>query len=158
MAKRCGEGLKLVRSVASQFRTATPAPSIGIKPSYFIPTIFKPLQRVFEQRPELRQKYAATWSRKVADEVFSGYAAILASVRKTEDLLRRHRKSKKTTFSLFGSSGPSAAEAELEDDRFRQQMLADTAALAEEVKAFGVDVADLPGWVESQDVINRPAE
>ncbi len=34
--------------------------------------------------------------------------------------------------------------------RFRQQIASGHGALAEEVKAFGVDVADLPGWVESQ--------
>ena len=88
------------------------------------------------------------------------YATILASVRKTEDLLRRHRKSKKNTFSLFGggSSASAKEDVEVEEERFKKQMMTDAEALRKDAEGLGVKVVDLEGYKELIDVINRPAE
>jgi hypothetical protein len=73
-------------------------------------------------------------------------------VQKTEDLLRRHRKGKKNTFSLFGSSSnASAATIEEEEERFKQQMLVDIRALGKAAEGLGVTLHEteqegVPGW------------
>ncbi|KAK4687993.1 conserved oligomeric Golgi complex subunit 2, partial [Tremellales sp. Uapishka_1] len=158
LTRRCSESLKLVRSVASQFRAA-PSKSAAIQASYFIPNILKPLQTFLDSRPSLKERYGPQWSTTIADHVFSGYAAVLASVRKTEDLLRRHRKGKKNTFSLFGSSNASTeADVNEEEARFKSQMQVDTSTLAEIAKDLGVDVDSLSGWAELSEVVHRAAE
>lgn len=84
---------------------------------------------------------------------------MLASVRKTEDLLRRHKKSKKSGFSLFGSSSAASSEQEQDgDERFRRQMRCDVDALAADAKTLSVQVDSLPAWKELLDVAERPAE
>lgn len=84
----------------------------------------------------------------------ASYAAILTSVRKTEDLLRKHRKGKKNTFSLFASSAPPEAD----EQRFRAQMLADVQALADDAATLGVDVKAVDGWAELHEVAGRESE
>lgn len=80
------------------------------------------------------------------------YTSILVSVQKTEDLLRRHRKGKKSTFSLFGSSSnASTATIEEEEERFKQQMLVDIRALGNAAESLGVKLNEdeqegVPGW------------
>jgi hypothetical protein len=162
LTRRCTEPLKLVRSVASQFRAA-PAPTLSSSsnspsPSYYVPTVFKPLQTLYSSRPPLRDTYGPTWSTSIAETVFLNYASILASVRKTEDLLRRHRKSKKNTFSLFGGGGGGKEDVEGEEERFRKQMMVDAEGLRRDAEALGVDVGISQGYKELVEVINRPAE
>jgi hypothetical protein len=156
LSRRCTEPLKLVRSVASQFR-ATPNKTAESQPSYFIPTVFRPIHHVLDSRSAIRERYGETWSTPVADHVFSNYAGILASVRKTEDLLRRHRKTKKSAFSLFSTSAASP-DPDNEEERFKRQMLADIDALASDAKTLGVTVDELAGWKELREVVTRPPE
>lgn len=65
LSRRATESLKLVRSVASQLRTAGPA---EIKPSFFIPTILKPVHQYFAgvDLPDVK----AEWSKRVICDVF----------------------------------------------------------------------------------------
>jgi hypothetical protein len=158
LTQQCTEALKLVRSVASQLRAA-PTRSTETTPSYFIPSILKPLHSFYASRPALKS-HNDEWSPRVVDSVCSSYAGILAGVRKTEDLLRRHRKSKKGGFSLFGGGGASQAEAEGagEEERFKKQMEVDVGALRADAEKLGVEVDGLAGWEELVEVINRPAE
>jgi len=79
-------------------------------------------------------------------------------VRKTEELLRRHRKSKKTGFSLFGGGAPQPEEEGAEEERFKKQMEADINALKTDATKLGVDMDTLAGWKELVEVVNRPAE
>lgn len=80
------------------------------------------------------------------------YTSILVSVQKTEDLLRRHRKGKKNTFSLFGSgNNASSATIEEEEERFKQQMLVDIRGLRKAAEGLGVTLVEgekdgVPGW------------
>ena len=124
-----------------------------------MPLILKPVRDLFALRPALKEKYGPTWSAQVVDNVCSNYAGLLASVRKTEDLLRRHRKSKKTGFSLFGGGGGAGKEGEGEDEeRFVKQMWVDIEKLKLEAEELGVIVDDLAGWRELKEVVERPAE
>jgi hypothetical protein len=70
--------------------------------------------------------------------VCANYASTLIGVRKTEDLLKRHRKIKKTGFSLFGGGG--AQDAPGDDGAFDAQMKTDIEALGAALEGFGVDV------------------
>ncbi|CAK9782549.1 unnamed protein product [Cutaneotrichosporon oleaginosum] len=153
LQRRCADPLKHVRSVASQFRAAPPRSSA---PSHFIAQVLRPLHTFLDVRPALAP-YRADWAAAVVEHVLAQYAGILASVRKTEDLLRRHRKSKKSGFSLFGSSSAAAPEGD-EDERFRRQMRADIDALAADARSLGAVVDAMPQWKELVDVVERPAE
>ncbi|OCF42245.1 hypothetical protein I317_03980 [Kwoniella heveanensis CBS 569] len=196
ITRRCVDPLKLIRSIASQFR-ASPSPSsaatTGSKtassaapaPSYFIPQVLKPLHNLFDVQTRsktgsgstsssngsvLKEKYGTEWTLKVIEAVFANYASILSSVRKTEDLLRKHRKSKKVAggLSSFFSSGASLnAEdggAEKEEERFRNQMRVDIHALRDDVLSLEVkgveedEIERMESWKELVDVVNRPAE
>lgn len=157
LQKRCAEPLKLVRSVASQFRASGSKISGPPAASYFVPQLLKPVHAFFDARPALKAKYQAAWAGQVADHVMSNYAQILAQVRKTEDLLRRHRKTRKGGFSLFGSQN-AAQDDGADDERFKAQMLADVEGLAADAKNLGVTVDNMPSWIELKDVVQRPAE
>lgn len=96
--------------------------------------------------------------------LYASYTSILVSVRKTEDLLRRHRKGKKAGFSLFASSttntGPSVEE---EEQRFKQQMTADVMALAKEIEKMGISLkpaesSGIPGWTALVEVADGRGE
>lgn len=157
LQRRCAEPLKFVRSVASEFRAAPAKTSTA--PSRFVPTVLRPISAFLDTRPALKA-YREPWSRAVVEHVLAQYASTLASVRKTEDLLRRHKKSKKSGFSLFGaaSAGTSDKQEQDGDERFRLQMRCDVDALAADAKALGVQVEGIPAWKELLDVADRPAE
>ncbi|WVF72910.1 hypothetical protein IAT40_007728 [Kwoniella sp. CBS 6097] len=193
ITRRCIDSLKLIRSIASQFR-ATPSPSSANNkansasspaPSYFIPQVLKPLHNLFDARSAattattsngavLKEKYGTEWTLKVIEAVFTNYASILSSVRKTEDLLRKHRKSKKTgglsSFFSGGSSNSNATAAgaddstEKEEERFRNQMRVDITALKDGVVSLAVkdveraEIEGMDSWKELVDVVTRPAE
>lgn len=147
LTRQCTDSLKLVRSVASQLRAAPP--KSDITPSYFIPAILKPLHS-FYARPEM--KSYTNWSPKIIDAVCVSYAGILAGVRKTEDLLRRHRKKK--GFSFFTSSQADEGE----EERFAKQVQVDIEAFKADAQSFGVDVESLAGWRELVEVVQKPPE
>ena len=75
-----------------------------------------------------------------------------------EDLLRRHRRSKRTGFSLFGSSGTGDGEEDVEEERFSKQMRIDIEALRRDAEGLGVNVGSLDSWRELGEVLERPAE
>ena len=157
LTRRCTEPLKLIRSVASQFRAAPPK-STAISPSYFIPSVLRPLRELLSTNDKLAAQYGTGWSTQVVDAVFGNYANILASVRKTEDLLRRHRKSKKTGFSLFGNPKEADGAVDNEEERFRAQMRMDIDTLRSEAEVLKVNVSSLGSWKELEEVVDRPAE
>ncbi|WVN87517.1 uncharacterized protein L203_102700 [Cryptococcus depauperatus CBS 7841] len=169
LVRRCVDPLKLIRSIASQFRAShTSSSSNPIQPSYFVSSVLKPVHSLFKQQPALRELYGEELGAQVAHSVFTNYASTLASVKKTEDLLRKHRKSKKTGLSSFfgggGGSGDSAAIKEgdvsgvKEEEMFTNQMKTDIAALRKDVEGLGVDVEGLESWKELQAVVDKPSE
>ncbi|KAJ9098237.1 hypothetical protein QFC21_004566 [Naganishia friedmannii] len=156
LIRKCTDPLKLIRSVASQLR-AVPMSSTQKEPepSHFVGSILKPLKEYFTSGGPgegLHAEVGEEWSRRILAEVISSYTSILISVRKTEELLRRHRKGKKTGFSLFGSSTTNTVPTvEEEEQRFRKQMMTDILALAKEAEKLGFAVEDgtklnVPGW------------
>jgi hypothetical protein len=150
LVRRCSEPLKMVRTIASQLRTS-PTPA-SVTPSRFIGDVFKPYHQLLDGNPPLLKAYSSEYSRRTLDGILNNYTTILASVKKTEDLLRRHRKGKKNTFSLFGSS---TVNDEGEEERFVEQMTIDIHALANAAKGLGLEVDDLASYAELLDVVQR---
>ncbi|TYJ52897.1 hypothetical protein B9479_006485 [Cryptococcus floricola] len=154
LIRRCLDPLKLIRSIASQFRASTPNPTAPSQASYYVPSVLKPLRAVYGQRPELKERHSEELGGRVVDEVLKNFASTLASVKKTEDLLRKHRKSKKTTgFSSFFGGGATAEEGkgeegEKEEERFAAQMKVDIKALREDAESLGVEVEGMESWKE----------
>ncbi|OWZ51634.1 hypothetical protein C356_02186 [Cryptococcus neoformans c45] len=161
LTRRCIDPLKLIRSIASQFRSSpTPSTSSSTRqPSYFVPSVFKPLHSLFSSQPQVKERYQQDFSRQIADAVFVNYASTLASVKKTEDLLRKHRKSKKSGItSFFGGGGHDGEGGEKEEERFINQMKVDIDALKEDAKGLGVDPESMDSWNELLAVVNKPGE
>ncbi|OXG85296.1 hypothetical protein C349_02323 [Cryptococcus neoformans var. grubii Br795] len=161
LTRRCIDPLKLIRSIASQFRSSpTPSTSSSTRqPSYFVPSVFKPLHSLFSSQPQVKERYQQDFSRQIADAVFVNYASTLASVKKTEDLLRKHRKSKKSGItSFFGGGGHDGEGGEKEEERFMNQMKVDIDALKEDAKGLGVDPESMDSWNELLAVVNKPGE
>lgn len=176
LTRRCTDPLKLIRSIASQFRaspasstttttTASTSSSSTRQPSYFVPSVFKPLHSLLSSQPQLKERYQQEFSRQIADAVFVSYASTLASVKKTEDLLRKHRKSKKSGITSFfggggggGGGGHDDGSVEKEEERFTNQMKIDIDALKEDAKGLGVDPESMDSWNELLAVVNKPGE
>lgn len=107
----------------------------------------------------MKERYQQDFSRQIADAVFVNYASTLASVKKTEDLLRKHRKSKKSGItSFFGGGGHDGEGGEKEEERFMNQMKVDIDALKEDAKGLGVDPESMDSWNELLAVVNKPGE
>ncbi|WWC64715.1 uncharacterized protein I303_107326 [Kwoniella dejecticola CBS 10117] len=167
LTRRCTDPLKLIRSIASQFR-ASPSPGTNAqqKPqaSYFVPNVLRPLHTLYTSYPALKEQYGVEWNNQILDTVLVNYSSILGSVKKTEDLLRKHRKSKKNNLTSFFSSSNASTDAtgendkDKEEERFRNQMVLDMNTLKEDAKSLQVKVEGLSSWRELVDVVNRPAE
>lgn len=84
------------------------------------------------------------------------YASVLISVRKSDESLRKIRKSRKTPFSLFGgsSAGSKAASEEAKDeDNIKLQILLDVEGLRKDAESMGVKVKESKAWVELKGVV-----
>lgn len=65
------------------------------------------------------------------------YIHFLSAIAKTEESLRRLKKGKRSTFSLFG--GP-AKEDDGQEEKIRAQMMLDVAAFGKDAESLGVAV------------------
>ena len=62
-------------------------------------------------------------------------------MKKTEESLRRLKKGKKSTFSLFGgSSAPRDDESRADEEKIRTQMILDVEAFGKEAESLGVPI------------------
>ena len=77
-------------------------------------------------------------SRRHANFFCARYTTVLATMKKTDDSLKRLKKGRQG-FSLFGSRAAEEAP-EVEEDRVKVQMQADVEALIFAAKGLGVDV------------------
>lgn len=67
---------------------------------------------------------------------------LLRTMRKNEESLRRLKKGKKSTFSLFGGASVSAVSSDenVDEDRVRTQVILDVQALGADAVSLGIDV------------------
>ncbi|PPQ67248.1 hypothetical protein CVT25_005832 [Psilocybe cyanescens] len=136
LTRRCCEGLLHVRSIPSQFR-AMSNKRMPIEPSYFMSTILRPVKQYFAigvaEGPgsPLKDAFLKSFSTEIFDNVTQKYINYLVAMKKTEEGLKRLKKGKKSTFSLFGNV-PNLNDEAKDEERIRNQMILD-------VEAFGKD-------------------
>ncbi|KAF4598583.1 hypothetical protein EYR38_006987 [Pleurotus pulmonarius] len=143
LSKRCCDALLPVRSIPSQFR-AMSNKRMPTEPSYFVPSILRPLKVFFcigtNEGPgaSLKQEYLDAYANEVFDTVAQRYMYYLTAMRKTEESLRRLKKGKKVSYSLFGSSSSGKDDDGKDEARIRNQMVLDVEAFGKDGETLGV--------------------
>ncbi|EKM80999.1 hypothetical protein AGABI1DRAFT_36770 [Agaricus bisporus var. burnettii JB137-S8] len=139
LTKRCREALRPVQSIPTQFR-AMSNKRLPTEPSYFVQTIFRPLKSFFADGPglSLKDSYRSEYSQEIFKSVAHRYISYLTAMRKTEESLRKLKKAKKATFSLFGGATDDDSR---DEERIRTQMILDVEAFGKEAQSLGIDIA-----------------
>lgn len=119
---------------------------IPAEPSYFVSLIFRPVRTFFgvgsadgpgaPLRDELLQSYAE----EIFEIVTQRYIHFLSAMKKTEESLRRLKKNKKTSYSLFGSSSSRDDDGRADEEKIRVQMVLDVEAFGKDAESLGVSV------------------
>ncbi|KAG6911130.1 hypothetical protein DXG01_003870 [Tephrocybe rancida] len=143
LTRRCCDALLPVRSIPSQFR-AMSNKRTPTEPSYFVASILRPLKLFFGIGVgdgvglSLEDEYFQPYSVEIFDNVVQRYIYYLTAMKKTEESLRRLKKGKKTTFSLFGSATAGKDEDGRDEERIRMQMILDVDAFGNDAESLGV--------------------
>jgi hypothetical protein len=152
---RSSEPLKHLRSVVSQLRSTKNPAKQSVQASFYIPLVLSPLADMYKSNPNLKAEYGIEWTARVADETLSTFKGVVEGVRRTEELLRRHRKSRQTKglFGFMGTGTVSSAQGDEEDGDggFKALVMADLEGLRkgwENMVDGQVAVRALKGWTE----------
>ncbi|KAH6914040.1 oligomeric golgi complex component, COG2-domain-containing protein [Coprinopsis sp. MPI-PUGE-AT-0042] len=145
LTRRCCDALLPMRSIPSQFR-AMSSKRMPTEPSYFISGILRPLRQFFGVGADgpgakIKDQYLKDYSSEVFNAITSRYINYLSAMKKTEESLKRLRKAKKPTYSLFGSSN-TAEDDGRDEERIRAQMILDVEAFGKDARSLGVAVDD----------------
>ncbi|KAJ6499253.1 COG complex component [Mycena sanguinolenta] len=144
LTKRCCDALLPVRSISSQFR-AMANKQMPKEPSYFVSSILKPVKVFFGigvgQGPgaSLKEHFLESYATDIFEAVAQRYVYHLTGMKKTEDSLRRLKKGKKSTFSLFGG-GAAKDDDGKDEERIRMQMILDVEAFGKDGQLLGVSL------------------
>ncbi|KAJ7251478.1 oligomeric golgi complex component, COG2-domain-containing protein [Mycena haematopus] len=144
LIKRCCDALLPVRSISSQFR-AMANKQMPKEPSYFVSSILRPVKVFFGigvgQGPgaSLKEHFLESYASDIFEAVAQRYLYHLTAMKKTEDSLRRLKKGKKSTFSLFGG-GASKDDDGKDEERIRMQMILDVEAFGKDGQLLGVSL------------------
>uniref|UniRef100_D8QCD3 Conserved oligomeric Golgi complex subunit 2 n=1 Tax=Schizophyllum commune (strain H4-8 / FGSC 9210) TaxID=578458 RepID=D8QCD3_SCHCM len=157
LVRRCSEALLPVRSIPSQFR-AMSNKKMPSEASYFIPTIFKPVKTYFginttEGPGSPLKDLVHPFAVEIFETVAERYGYYVTAMRKTEESLRRLKKGRKTTFSLFG--GGAKDDEGRDEERIRTQMILDVEAFGREGEALGVDVGQSAAFRMLDEMVHR---
>ncbi|CEH18451.1 Low density lipoprotein receptor [Ceraceosorus bombacis] len=158
---RCGEPLRLVRSMGTQYRgssapTSSPSSAKGLEPSYFVPQALRPLktylgkgERVGDTNSSvalarhLDTETRSSWAQNVVDDIVERYTSSLQAMNRNYESLRRLKRGNQSLGlgSIFGRSGVNnsdgvASASDPEAERMRAQMRADVEALRSEIGAL----------------------
>lgn len=151
LSRRCCDALSAVRSIPSQFR-AMSNKRLPSEPSYFIPIILRPVRIFFGigavggPGERLKGELLKDVSTDVVECVCQRYIQYLTAMKKTEESLRRLKKGKKSTLSIFGSA-TAGKDDEKDEERIRAQMILDVKAFKTEGEALGVDMQSLDSFI-----------
>ncbi|KAF9012367.1 oligomeric golgi complex component, COG2-domain-containing protein [Cyathus striatus] len=143
LTHRCCEGLLPVRSIPSQFRAMSNKKD-PTEPSYFVSSVLRPLKLFFGIRTgggpgvPLKEAYFDVYTTEVFNNVAQRYTNYLTTMRKTEESLKRLKKGKKTTFSLFSGNGSGRDDEGRDEERIRLQMILDVEAFGEDARSLGI--------------------
>ncbi|KAI4519958.1 COG complex component [Schizophyllum commune Loenen D] len=157
LVRRCSEALLPVRSIPSQFR-AMSNKKMPSEASYFIPTIFKPVKTYFginttEGPGSPLKDLVHPFAVEIFETVAERYGYYVTAMRKTEESLRRLKKGRKTTFSLFG--GGAKDDEGRDEERIRTQMILDVEAFGREGEALGVEVGQSAAFRMLDEMVHR---
>lgn len=75
-------------------------------------------------------------------------------MKKTEESLRRLKKGKKTTFSLFGTSNTAKDDEGRDEERIRTQMIHDVNAFGKDAESLGVSLEKSESYRALTDMVN----
>ncbi|PIL35979.1 hypothetical protein GSI_01639 [Ganoderma sinense ZZ0214-1] len=145
LSRRGCDALLPMRSIPSQFRAS--AKKMPTDPSYFVSLIFKHtkaffgIQTVDGPASTLKDSLLAPVAADVFEVVAQRYIYFLSAMKKTEESLRRLKKGKKATYSLFGSS-KGDDDGRADEDKIRTQMILDVDAFGREAQSLGVAVQE----------------
>ena len=145
LSRRGCDALLPMRSIPSQFRAS--AKKMPTEPSYFVSLIFKHtkaffgIQTVDGPASALKDVLLASVAEDVFEVVAQRYIYFLSAMKKTEESLRRLKKGKKATYSLFGSS-KGDDDGRADEDKIRTQMILDVDAFGREAQSLGVAVQE----------------
>lgn len=151
LSRRCCDALLPVRSIPSQFR-AMSNKRIPSEPSYFAPTILRPVRIFFGigtiggPGEQLKEELLRDVSTDVVESVCQRYMQYLTAMKKTEESLRRLKKGKKSTLSVFGSATAGKDDGK-DEERIRAQMILDVEAFKTEGEALGVNMLSMSSFI-----------
>ncbi|KAH7888658.1 oligomeric golgi complex component, COG2-domain-containing protein [Phlebopus sp. FC_14] len=152
LIRRACDALLPVRSIPSQFR-AMSSKRMPTEPSYFVPLILRPLKAFFGiggpsgVGDRLRDALLKESAVEVFDSVCQRYIQYLTAMKKTEESLRRLKKGKKSTLTIF-SSGNTSKDDDRDEERIRTQMVLDVEAIGQEGKSLSVDISSLESYAQ----------
>ncbi|KAG1717692.1 uncharacterized protein EDB91DRAFT_1259420 [Suillus paluster] len=150
LSRRCCDSLLPVRSIPSQFR-AMSNKRLPSEASYFVPTILRPVKSFFGISTgggpggRLKEEMLRDVSTDVVESVCQRYIQYLTAMKKTEESLRRLKKGKKSTLSIFGST--AGKDDGKDEERIRAQMILDVEAFKTEGEALGVDLQSMDSFI-----------
>ncbi|KAK0461060.1 COG complex component [Desarmillaria tabescens] len=143
LTKRCCDALLPVRSIPSQFR-ATSNKRMPTEPSHFVSSILRPVKVFFGigtstgAGTSLKGDFLPSASAEVFENVCQRYVHYVTAMKKTEESLRRLKRGRKPTFSLFGSSTAGADDEAKDEERIRTQMILDVEVFGKDAESIGV--------------------
>ncbi|KAJ7218018.1 COG complex component [Mycena pura] len=143
LTKRCCDALAPVRSISQQFR-AMSNKQMPKEPSFFVSSILRPVKVFFGigvgQGPgaSLKEHFLESYATDIFENVSQRYVQHLNAMKKTEEALRRLKKGKKSTFSLFG--GNTKGDEDKDEERVRQQMIIDVKEFGKDSQLLGVSL------------------
>ncbi|TFK21980.1 COG complex component [Coprinopsis marcescibilis] len=147
LTRRCSDALSPMRSIPAQFR-AMSNKRMPVEPSHFVSTVLRPVKHFFgigvSDGPgaQIKERYLKAYSTEVFNAVTTRYINHLSSKRKTEESLRRLKKGKKASFSLFGNNSAANEDEGRDEERIRAQMILDVEAFGKDATSLGVAVED----------------
>ncbi|KAI0785678.1 COG complex component [Abortiporus biennis] len=149
LSRRGCDALLPMRSIPSQFRAMSSSKRLPSEPSHFVALVFRPLKTFFGigsvdgAGAAIKDYYLTAFAEEVFEIVAQRYIYFLTAMKKTEESLRRLKKGKKSTFSLFGSSStPREDEGRADEEKIRAQMILDVEAFGKDAEKLGVAVRE----------------
>ncbi|THH26420.1 hypothetical protein EUX98_g7769 [Antrodiella citrinella] len=164
LSRRGCDALLPMRSIPSQFRAMSSSKRLPTDPSHFVSLVLRPLKTFFGiaggdgPAKALKDEFLKAYAEEVFEVVAQRYMYFLTAMKKTEESLRRLKKGKKSTFSLFGSgsgSGGGVREDEGEE-KIRVQMILDVAAFGKDAESLGVVVEESESYRTLRELANAP--
>eukprot|EP00842_Homolaphlyctis_polyrhiza_P004085 jgi/Hompol1/4678/HPOL_000800-RA len=146
-ANKCSEPLKAgLKSIPGLYRYTNKEPPS--KPSYFIPSLFKPLKNFIQDNyTQIGSRLADEWQQAVAKAVTQQFLEnvreILAGIKTIEESLKRLTRSKKTQ--------STTDEGMSDNDKMRLQIHLDVEQYGKELSQLGVTTVSNIEFIELQE-------